>query len=199
MFYYLYKITNWFTGKIYIGYHQTENLDDGYMGSGKHLKRSQKKYGIEYFTKDILEFFETEEQMINAEEQIVNEEFIKDPMTYNAILGGGKTKGWSHLTFEKRSSAGKKGMASLREKMKDENFKEKWKESLKLSFKEGRSKLQGCFAPGYKRSEKNKQKMSEANKNKCYVYLDNITKRISLDEINYYLDLGWKRGRHKSV
>ena len=40
MFYTVYKITNKINGKYYIGKHQTKDLNDGYMGSGKLLKRA---------------------------------------------------------------------------------------------------------------------------------------------------------------
>ena len=88
MFYYLYKITNWFNGKIYIGVHKTEDLNDDYMGSGKLLKAAIEKYGIEYFTKEILQQFESAEEMFEAESQIVNEEFVKNKNTYNLTRGG---------------------------------------------------------------------------------------------------------------
>ena len=84
MKYTVYKITNEVNGKIYIGKHQTENLDDNYMGSGIYLKRAQEKYGIENFTKDYLFIFETKEEMDIKEKELVNEEFVDREDTYNA-------------------------------------------------------------------------------------------------------------------
>lgn len=85
---YLYKITNKINGKIYYGIHSTNKLEDNYMGSGGPLSRAKKKHGIENFEKEIIEFFDNEELMNEAEAKIVTKEFIKRPDVYNAMPGG---------------------------------------------------------------------------------------------------------------
>lgn len=70
--YLIYKITNLVNGKMYIGKHKTDNIDDGYTGSGKILKYAIKKYGIECFRKDYLMFCEDEEEMNYMERVFVD-------------------------------------------------------------------------------------------------------------------------------
>lgn len=53
-FYLVYKTTNNINSKFYIGSHQTNNIDDGYLGSGKILKQAINKYGRENFTRIII-------------------------------------------------------------------------------------------------------------------------------------------------
>lgn len=88
LFYTIYKITNTINGKIYIGKHQTHNLDNSYMGSGKHLRRSISKYGIVNFTKEILHIFETVDEMNAKERELVTEDFCNLNDTYNICEGG---------------------------------------------------------------------------------------------------------------
>jgi len=84
LYYTVYKIINKINNKYYIGKHQTKNLDDGYMGSGKALKQSIKKYGIENFIKEILFIFDNELEMNNKEKELV----ILCSESYNLCDGG---------------------------------------------------------------------------------------------------------------
>ena len=95
MHYYLYKITNKVNGKVYIGVHQTKNINDGYMGSGKRLRDSIKHHGLDKFTKEILETFQSSEEMYAREKDIVTEEFIASEDTYNLRVGG--TGGFDYI------------------------------------------------------------------------------------------------------
>jgi len=104
---YIYQITNLINNKIYIGIHKTDNLEDGYMGSGSLIKMSINKYGIENFRKDILKFYETYEEAIEEEIRLVTESFIEDPSNYNIRTGGVSQIKWSDYAREKLSKSAK--------------------------------------------------------------------------------------------
>ena len=87
-YHYFYKITNNINNHFYYGIHSTDNLDDGYMGSGSRLNYAYKTYGIENFTKEILKFFGSRKECSDYEAKVVNEVLIEDPNCYNSILGG---------------------------------------------------------------------------------------------------------------
>lgn len=130
MLYYIYKITNLINGKIYIGKHQTTNIDDDYFGSGKCLKAAFKKYGLENFRKDILLFLTNAEELALEERFVVNEDFIKRPDTYNLSVGGqnpilyGENNGFFNRTH---SNVTKKRWSKQRKGRKLSND---WKEKI---------------------------------------------------------------------
>jgi len=92
MFYYIYKITNINNGKFYVGSHKTENLNDEYFGSGIYLKRFIQQHGKENFKKEILSYHNSLEEMLAAENALLND--IKNTDTYNLkyCAMGGNTK-----------------------------------------------------------------------------------------------------------
>ena len=85
---YLYKTTCLVTGRWYIGMHSTSNLDDGYMGSGTKLRRSIRKYGESNHKKEILEFFDNRELLVEAEIKSITEDMVSDSNCMNLVLGG---------------------------------------------------------------------------------------------------------------
>lgn len=88
MLFFIYKTKNKINGKYYIGKHTTDDLDDGYLGSGTILKRAVRKYGGENFEREILMFCENEEELNKKEREIVNQKLLDDPLSYNLKLGG---------------------------------------------------------------------------------------------------------------
>ena len=90
--YIIYKITNLINGKIYIGKHKCDNLDDNYFGSGKRLWQAINKYGIENFNYEILEEIADGEsqEFINEREKYFIQYYhsLKDELGYNVTIGG---------------------------------------------------------------------------------------------------------------
>lgn len=68
------------SGKYYIGRHSTDNIDDGYQGSGKWVKMC-KKSGKDLITEP-LNFYNTYDELLIAE-QILLDEHIDNPLCMN--------------------------------------------------------------------------------------------------------------------
>ncbi len=88
-YYFVYKSTNLINEKYYYGMHSTDNLNDGYIGSGTRLKRSVEKYGKENFKIEILEFLPNKESLLKKEKELINEYVLNDPKSMNLQPGGG--------------------------------------------------------------------------------------------------------------
>lgn len=171
--YTVYKITNTLSGKSYIGTHKTKDLNDNYMGSGSYLNRSQKKNGIENFSKEILFIFDNPEEMYSKEAELVNEDFVAAENTYNLKVGG--LGGWDYVNNNnlgvpnfidkpdvvKRAS--KTGNIILREKSKDIEWRKKYNKNISIGLKNYFKSNPGPFS-GKKHSEATKDKMSSLAK-----------------------------------
>jgi len=113
---YTYQTKNLVNSKTYIGYHSTDNLNDGYIGCGvrsdSYAKSCKKsgfksafidsvlKYGYKNFKKEILSFFYTVEEAKEEESFLVNNNWVLDKTNYNISLGGNGGKISSYFLKE---------------------------------------------------------------------------------------------------
>lgn len=94
-FHFIYKTTCKVNSKYYLGMHSTNDLGDGYIGSGTRLWHSIKKHGRENFSIEILEHLPDRESLRKRESELINEEILIDPLCMNIKLGG--EGGWDHV------------------------------------------------------------------------------------------------------
>jgi hypothetical protein len=203
-YYYIYKTINLINEKYYYGMHCTDNLNDGYIGSGTELRRSIKKYGKENFKTEILEFLSDKESLIEKEKELINKDILEDPKSMNLQPGGGggvcneshglKLKQGSSI-YQKEKWKNEKYRKNHLRILKDNIFK------VKLAHKEGRIKYD-TFT-GKKHKEETKIKMSQSKMGKCdgeknsqfgtcWITNGIENKKIKKEEL---IPDGWKKGR----
>jgi len=68
--------------------HSTDNLDDGYLGSGLRLRRSLYKHGKKNHVLEILEQYDSREELAKREAELVNDDLLKDQLCMNLTHGG---------------------------------------------------------------------------------------------------------------
>lgn len=73
----------------YIGKHYSIDIQsDQYLGSGLLITRAIKKYGKQNFKREILYVLETQQEAYQIQQQLVNEDVVRDKATYNICIGG---------------------------------------------------------------------------------------------------------------
>lgn len=176
MKYIIYKITNIKNQKIYIGKHQTMDINDSYFGSGIVLENALKKHGKKSFIKEILFIFDNEIEMNLKEKEIVNEEFILNNKTYNIGLGG---EGGSHFKGKKHSEETKKYLSEISKNRKlSEQTKQKISESNhgRIVSNETRKKLSDIA----KKRFESKEEREKISKNVKKSMTDEVRIKISI-------------------
>ena len=198
-YHFIYKTTNLLNNRYYIGMHSTNNINDGYIGSGKKLRNSINKYGIENFTCEILEFLPDRNSLANREKELVNEDILKDPQCMNLIIGG-KGGFISNEQQLRRSIAG-----TTRHKYLLETSDE-YKTTYLRNFKAGIDRLYQSGHYHKKHTIETKAKIKISMKGKgigkknsqfgtCWITNDFENKKIKKIELNNFIELGWRLGR----
>lgn len=87
MYLFIYK-TSHKNGRFYIGRHQTQLLEDGYLGSGKWVNSIKNRDNL---SRQILKYADSIEQLYKFEEYYINL-YWEDPLCMNMIKG---SNGWN--------------------------------------------------------------------------------------------------------
>ena len=216
-YHYIYKITCNVTNRFYIGMHSTDNLNDGYFGSGKRLWFSINYHGKNNHTKEIIEFLETRELLKEREKELVTKELISGDLCMNLVVGGqgGGFVNKEHLRrFQLAGS--KAGNKAFKYKL-DNNVDFKTSHSDKMSkvnrdsfIKYNKSVYLNYDWSGKNHTNETKDKISNSKKGSgvgknnsqygtCWINKNGINKKVKKEIIDNYLNEGWILGRKTEI
>ena len=218
-YHFLYKTTNLINNKFYVGMHSTDDLNDDYFGSGKRIHYSVNKHGRENHIVEILEFLSSREELKKREAEVVNEELLADPLCMNLKFGG--EGGWCNANFDVKARNDKCRQKfkqkletddELREKFKSLAFQNLLSNESQVKAREtkiekfGNSVCPNTWGKDHRHSEESKEKIRNTLKEKSkgeknsqfgtyWICNDNETKKIKKEELQHWLDRGWRKGR----
>lgn len=215
-YHYIYKTTCKITNKFYVGMHSTDNLEDGYLGSGKILGYSRKKHGDENHVREILEYLPSRVELKAREKEIVNEELLRHHLNINLKYGG--DGGYENINQDRLNVYGKNGKIGyggenlicgylLNDKLKElgrfDEIQEKKSSSLKNTIKLYGHHMTGkCLSDIHKQRIKdtiNERALGLGEKNSqfgtCWVTNGVKPIKIKKEKLDEYLMNGYSRGR----
>jgi len=209
MYYYVYQITNLLNDKIYVGKHKSAKhpSENEYYGSGKQITAAIKKYGIENFKKEVLHYCLSLEEMADKEAEVVTEDFVKRPDTYNMHKGG--PGGWDHYNGSKEHSensrrGGKKSATQLNNFIAEQkaNNTEWWQNWYANVVEQNRNKNNNSWLniseDEIQRRKKQQSENAIGHKNSQFgkFWISNgLTKEVKRITINDTIPEGWVRGK----
>ena len=161
---YIYKTTYKNSGKYYVGMHSTDNLNYGYIGSGKIIRYAIKRYGKANFIFEIIEFLPDRKSLIQREIEIVNKELLSDTDCVNIVEGGSGGIKWQ--TDEQRAYITKRASEYQKQQWQNTEYRNKITNVLRNNMKESHrlGKIKYDTTKGKNISEEHKRKIGEANK-----------------------------------
>jgi hypothetical protein len=208
-YHYIYKITCKITNRFYIGMHSTDNLDDGYFGSGKRLWFSINYHGKENHNKEILEFLPSRQALKEREKEIVNKKLLGEDLCMNLCVGGEGGRGFTNEEQKLNAKKSNEKQKNLRE------TNQEWFEKRNKNISIGNKKLYETGQrerkvfydwSGLNHSKETKNKIGEKNKETqkgeknsqfgtCWITKDGLNKKIKKEELENFTQNGWIKGR----
>jgi len=210
LYHYIYRTTCLVTGKFYVGMHSTDDLDDGYLGSGKILGYSRRKHGDENHKREILELLPTREALKLRETEIVNEQLLADPLNINLKYGG---DGGGFLAEKNKvNDFHRKGQAAALEKMRDNLSamrKRQWlnpsvalqatKRNLDCGRKLGVATARSVDSIARRKNTfariGHQQGVKNSMNGKRWMTNGIVSKPVLIQQMTTYFENGWKLGR----
>lgn len=190
--------------KYYVGMHSTNNLNDGYIGSGRRLWYSMKKYGKNSFVVEILEFLHDRRSLREREKMLINDDLLKDPMCMN--IGRGGEGGIMNDEHERLLHIG--SSIYLKKMWEDGEYRTKTTELLRQNVIRNHKlgKMRYDTFTNKKHTTETKELMSLAHKGRglgrdnsqygtCWITNGVVNKKIKRNDADNFIKNGWRFGR----